>query len=153
MKKMLCWACLLMALALLPALAMAEGADAAASAPVIDWTALVVAVIGVIGTAASALLGRVWIRYVKPWLEQRDLTDAAKIVVEAVEALLGRYCGEDKWKLALQKMADRGFYTDSQQVTDALKAAWKQLDMAMIAAGEKDVYVIGEPEKPPEAIV
>lgn len=152
MKKMICWACLLMALALIPALAMAEEAvtmpEVAAS---IDWTALVVAVIGVIGTAASALIGRVWVRYVKPWLEQRDLTDASKIVVEAVEALLGRYCGEEKWKLALQKMADRGFYTDSQQVIDALKAAWKQLDMAMIAAGEKDVYGIGEPEKPPEA--
>lgn len=152
MKKMICWACLLMALALLPALAMAEEVatmpEVAAS---IDWTALVVAVIGVIGTAVSALLGRVWVKYVRPWLEQRDLTDAAKIVVEAVEALLGRYCGEDKWKLALQKMADRGFYTDSQQVIDALKAAWKQLDMAMIAAGEKDVHGIGEPEKPPEA--
>ena len=151
MKKMLYWACLLTALALIPALAMAEEAvtmpEVAAS---IDWTALVVAVIGVIGTALSALLGRVWVKYVKPWLEQRDLTDAAKIVVEAVEALLGRYCGEEKWKLALQKMADRGFYTDSQQVIDALKAAWKQLDMAMIAAGEKDVYGIGEPEKPPE---
>ena len=154
MKKMLCWACLLMALALLPALAMAEETVAMpeVAAP-IDWTALVVAVIGVIGTALSALIGRVWVKYVRPWLEQRDLTDAAKIVVEAVEALLGRYCGEDKWKLALQKMADRGFYTDSQQVIDALKAAWKQLDMAMIAAGEKDVYGIGEPEKPPEAIV
>ena len=152
MKKMICWACLLMALALLPALAMAEEVatmpEVAAS---IDWTALVVAVIGVIGTAVSALLGRVWVKYVRPWLEQRDLTDAAKIVVEAVEALLGRYCGEDKWKLALEKMAERGFYTDSQQVIDALKAAWKQLDMAMIAAGEKDVYGIGEPEKPPEA--
>lgn len=154
MKKMLCWACLLMALALLPALAMAEETVAMpeVAAP-IDWTALMVAVIGVIGTALSALLGRVWVKYVKPWLEQRDLTDAAKIVVEAVEALLGRYCGEDKWKLALQKMADRGFYTDSQQVIDALKAAWKQLDMAMIAAGEKDVYGIGELEKPPEAAV
>ena len=151
MKKMLCWACLLMALALLPALAMAEEAATMPEvATSIDWTALVVAVIGVIGTALSALLGRVWVKYVKPWLEQRDLTDAAKIVVEAVEALLGRYCGEDKWKLALQKMADRGFYTESQEVIDALKAAWKQLDMAMIAAGEKDVYGIGEPEKPPE---
>ena len=150
-KKMICWMLLMTVAALLPALAMAEGAaGAAASAPAIDWTALVVAVIGVIGTAASALLGRVWVKYVKPWLAQRDLTDAAKIVVEAVEALLGRYCGEDKWKLALQKMADRGFYTESQEVIDALKAAWKQLDMAMIAAGEKDVYGIGEPEKPPE---
>ena len=154
MKKMICWACLLMALALLPALVMAEEVatmpEVAAS---IDWTALVVAVIGVIGTAVSALLGRVWVKYVRPWLEQRDLTDAAKIVVEAVEALVGRYCGKEKWELALQKMADRGFYTDSQQVIDALKAAWKQLDMAMIAAGEKDVYGIGEPEKPPEAAV
>ena len=151
MKKVFCLACLLMALALLPALAMAQEAAALPEvAASIDWTALVVAVIGVIGTALSALLGRVWVKYVKPWLEQRDLTDAAKIVVEAVEALLGRYCGEDKWKLALEKMAERGFYTDSQQVIDALKAAWKQLDMAMIAAGEKDVYGIGEPEKPPE---
>ena len=131
---------IILMLLLLPALAMAEEVatmpEVAAS---IDWTALVVAVIGVIGTAASALLGRVWVKYVRPWLEQRDLTDAAKIVVEAVEALLGRYCGEDKWKLALEKMAERGFYTDSQQVIDAIKAAWKQLDMAMIAAGEKDV--------------
>ena len=151
MKKVFCLACLLMALALLPALAMAQEAAAMPEvAASIDWTALVVAVIGVIGTALSALLGRVWVKYVKPWLEQRDLTDAAKIVVEAVEALLGRYCGEEKWKLALEKMADRGFYTDSQQVTDALKAAWKLLDRAMIAAGEKDVYGIGEPEKPPE---
>lgn len=148
MKKVFCLACLLMALALLPALAMAQEAAAMPEvAASIDWTALVVAVIGVIGTALSALLGRVWVKYVKPWLEQRDLTDAAKIVVEAVEALLGRYCGEDKWKLALEKMAERGFYTDSQQVIDALKAAWKQLDMAMIAAGEKK---INEPDKPPE---
>ena len=153
-KKMICWMLLMTVAALLPALAMAEEAATMPEvATSIDWTALVVAVIGVIGTAASALIGRVWVRYVKPWLEQRDLSDAAKIVVEAVEALLGRYCGEDKWKLALEKMAERGFYTDSQQVIDALKAAWKQLDMAMIAAGEKDVYGIGELEKPPEAAV
>lgn len=139
MKKMICWACLLMALALIPALAMAEEAvtmpEVAAS---IDWTALVVAVIGVIGTAASALLGRVWVKYVRPWLEQRDLTDAAKIVVEAVEALLGRYCGEDKWKLALEKMQERGFNVDSDIVMDALRSAWKRLDIDQMASGEKE---------------
>ena len=148
MKKMLCWACLLMALALLPALAMAEEiATMPEVAASIDWTALVVAVIGVIGTAASALLGRVWVRYVKPWLEQRELTDAAKIIVEAVEAIFGRYCGEQKWQAALEKMVQRGFNIDSDIVLDALKAAWQQLDMAMIAAGEKK---INEPDKPPE---
>ena len=139
MKKMICWACLLMALALLPALAMAEEVatmpEVAAS---IDWTALVVAVIGVIGTAASALLGRVWVKYVKPWLSQRDLTDAAKIVVEAVEALLGRYCGEEKWKLALEKMQERGFNVDSDIVMDALRSAWKRLDIDQMASGEKE---------------
>lgn len=139
MKKMLYWACLLTALALLPALAMAEEVatmpEVAAS---IDWTALVVAVIGVIGTAVSALLGRVWVKYVRPWLEQRDLTDAAKIVVEAVEALLGRYCGEDKWKLALEKMQERGFNIDSDIVMDALRSAWKRLDIDQMASGEKE---------------
>lgn len=138
MKKMIFCVLLLTVLALLPALAMAEGADAAASAPVIDWTALVVAVIGVIGTAASALLGRVWVKYVKPWLEQRGLSDAAKIVVEAVEALLGRYCGEDKWKLALKKMQERGFNIDSDIVMDALRSAWKRLDIDQMASGEKE---------------
>ena len=139
MKKMIFCVLLLTVLALFPVLAMAEGAaGVAASAPAIDWTALVVAVIGVIGTAASALLGRVWVKYVKPWLEQRDLTDAAKIVVEAVEALLGRYCGEDKWKLALEKMQERGFDIDSDIVMDALRSAWKQLDIAQMESGEKE---------------
>ena len=138
MKKMIFCVLLLTVLALFPVLAMAEGAaGVAASAPAIDWTALVVAVIGVIGTAASALLGRVWVKYVRPWLEQRDLIDAAKIVVEAVEALLGRYCGEDKWKLALEKMQDRGFNIDSEIVMDALRSAWKQLDIDQMASGKK----------------
>lgn len=139
MKKMIFCVLLLTVLALLPALATAEGAAGVdASAPVIDWTALVVAMIGVIGTAASALLGRVWVKYVRPWLEQRDLTDAAKIVVEAVEALLGRYCGEDKWKLALEKMQERGFNIDSDIVMDALRSAWKRLDIDQMASGEKE---------------
>ena len=134
MKKMNYWACLLMALALLPALAMAEGAGTAASAPVIDWTALVVAVIGTAAAFLGACLRQVWVKHVRPWLEQRDLSDAAKIVVGAVEALLGRYCGEEKWELALQKMAERGFNIDSDAVMDALRAAWKELDIQQIMA-------------------
>ena len=138
-KKMICWVLLSTLLLLLPTLAMAEDAAAVPEAAgSIDWTALVVAVIGVIGTALSALIGRVWVNYVRPWLSQRDLTDAAKIVVEAVEALLGRYCGEDKWKLALEKMQERGFNIDSDIVMDALRSAWKQLDIAQMESGEKE---------------
>lgn len=108
----------------------------------IDWTPLVVALIGLISAAMAALMSRAWMTYVKPWLEQKKLTDAATIVVNAVEALLGRYCGEDKWALALKKMQEMGFNIDSDAVLDALRAAWKALDLAQLTAGDK--------EKPPE---
>ena len=145
-KKLFVLLLALLGLMSAPLLAMAETTQSVAAS--IDWTALVVAVIGVIGTALSALLGRVWVRWVRPWLEKRDMTDAAKIVVEAVEAILGRYCGAEKWKLALEKMEARGFNIDSDVVLDALRAAWRQLDMAMIAAGEKKAI---EEAEPPEA--
>lgn len=148
MKKTLALLLGLWILLAMPALVMAETAQSVAAA--VDWTPLVVAVIGVIGTALSAVIARVWVRYVKPWLEKRNLTDAAKIVVEAVEAILGRYCGAEKWKLALEKMEARGFNIDSDVVLDALRAAWRQLDMAMVAAGEKDVYGIDKSKKPPK---
>lgn len=135
MKKMF-FLLLALYMALMPLACLAEAEGGAVAS--IDWTDVVVAVIGVIGTAVSALLGRVWVKYVRPWLEQRDLTDAAKIVVEAVEALLGRYCGEDKWKLALEKMQERGFNIDSDIVMDALRSAWKQLDIAQMESGEKE---------------
>ena len=139
-KVMAIW--MVMALLCLPVLALAEQGDAAVA---VDWTALVVAVIGTAAAFLGACLRQVWVKYVRPWLEQRDLSDAAKIVVNAVEALLGRYCGEEKWKLGLQKMAERGFNMDSDAVMDALHAAWKELDLKQIMAGEK---ISGE--KPPD---
>ena len=45
-----------------------------------------------------------WKRYIKPWLMQNDMMEVAKIVVNAVEAIKGRYNGEEKWALALEKM-------------------------------------------------
>ena len=146
MKKMLYLLLGLCILLAMPALAMAETTQSVAAA--IDWTPLVVAVIGVIGTAMSAVIARVWVRWVRPWLEKRNLTDAAKIVVEAVEAILGRYCGAEKWKLALEKMEARGFNIDSDVVLDALRAAWQQLNRDMIESGEKTEI---EGKKPPDA--
>lgn len=108
----------------------------------VDWTQVVVSIIGALAAAMSALLARVWMRYVRPWLEKRDMIDAAKIAVEAAEAMLGRYLGEDKWKYALNRMEDMGFNIESEVVLDALKAAWKQLDLKQLASGEKT--------KPPE---
>lgn len=132
-KAMAIW--MVMSLLCLPVLALAEQGDAAVA---VDWTALVVAVIGTAAAFLGACLRQVWVKYVRPWLEQRNLGDAAKIVVDAVEALLGRYCGEDKWRMALEKMQARGFNVDEDQVVDALHAAWYQLNQAMILSGEKE---------------
>ena len=126
---------MVMALLCLPVLALAQQGDAAVA---VDWTALVVAVIGTAAAFLGACLRQVWVQQVRPWLEQRNLGDAAKIVVEAVEALLGRYCGEDKWRMALEKMQARGFNVDEDQVVDASHAAWYQLNQAMILSGEKE---------------
>ena len=132
-KAMASW--MVMALLCLPMLALAEQGEAAVA---VDWTALVVAVIGTAASVLGACLRQVWVQQVRPWLEQRNLSDAARIVVDAVEALLGRYCGEDKWRMALRKMQERGFNVDEEQVVDALHAAWYQLNQAMILSGEKE---------------
>ena len=132
-KAMAIW--MVMALLCMPVLALAEQGEAAVA---VDWTALVVAVIGTAAAVLGACLRQVWVQQVRPWLEQRDLSDAAKIVVDAVEALLGRYCGEDKWRMALRKMQERGFNVDEERVVDALHAAWYQLNQAMILSGEKE---------------
>lgn len=131
-KAMAIW--MVMALLCMPVLALAEQGEAAVA---VDWTALVVAVIGTAAAFLGACLRQVWVKYVRPWLEQRNLSDAARIVVDAVEALLGRYCGEDKWRMALRKMQERGFNVDEDQVVDALHAAWYQLNQAMILSKEK----------------
>ena len=132
-KVMVIW--MVMSMLCLPVLALAEQGEAAVA---VDWTALVVAVIGTAAAFLGACLRQVWVQQVRPWLEQRNLGDAAKIVVDAVEALLGRYCGEDKWRMALEKMQARGFNVDEEQVVDALHAAWYQLNQAMILSGEKE---------------
>ena len=137
MRKIMVWM-LALVLLLTPVWALAEESILKQ----VDWTQVVVSIIGALAAAMSALLARVWTRYVRPWMEKRDMIDAAKIAVEAAEAMLGRYLGEDKWEYALNRMKDMGFNIESEVVLDALNAAWKQLDLKQIASGEKT--------KPPE---
>ena len=63
--------------------------------------------------------------------------DAAVVAVNAAEAIYGRYKGSVKLKAALDSLKEKGFNVDSAQVTEAIQAAWKQLDQAMYASGEK----------------
>ena len=103
-----------------------------------DVTEILVAFIALFAVAISGVLGWVWVNYVKPWLEDRRLVEVAEIVVQAVEALVGRGHGEQKWLLALEKIEEWGFAVDEQRVVDALKAAWKKMDLSQIMAGEKE---------------
>ena len=101
-------------------------------------TEIFVCVIMLICAVASWLISLAWNRYIKPWLDMANLTEAATIVVNAVETILGRYHGEEKWVMALEKMeADYGFDIDNEVVLDALRTAWKQLDLSQLMAGEK----------------
>lgn len=103
----------------------------------IDWTAILVALIGVVSTALSGLLAYVCKKHLRPWLERNNLTRAAEIAVEAAEALLKGCRGEDKLEAALEKMAEYGFRADHQAVRDAIEAAWLNMNIRQVAAGVK----------------
>lgn len=121
----------------LPAWANAEGVTAdPAPAVLFDLTDVLIAVVLAVG-------GFVWRKWVRPWLESKQLMDEAKIVVNAVEALIGRGNGTEKWKLAVEKMNAYGFNVDADIVLDALRTAWRNMNTEQLTAGEK--------EKPPEA--
>lgn len=102
-----------------------------------DFTEILVALISLVATVLFSVLVYFGKKYVLPWVEQHDLSQAAEIVVNAVEAILGRYVGEDKWTLALKKMQGMGWNVDSERVIDALKAAWEKLNLKQIEAGVK----------------
>ena len=87
---------------------------------------------------ALAVGGFVWRKWVRPWLLSRQLMDEAEIVVNAVEALIGRGHGTEKWKYAVEKMKEYGFKVDSEIVLDALRAAWRKLNTEQMQSGEKE---------------
>ena len=100
-----------------------------------DWnTIITVATVWLL----AAIIGRLWVLYIGPWLEQHHLTEAAAVAVQAAEALFGRYHGEEKLRHALEQLSAAGFDTNSQIVLEAVKAAWERLNIDMITAGIKD---------------
>lgn len=99
----------------------------------LDWTTILVLVIGLVFTVLTGLVTKQLI----PWLKERKLYDAAMVAVNAAEALYGRYHGEEKLDEALKSLAAKGYNINSRTVIDALNAAWKEMDRAMIDAGEK----------------
>lgn len=113
----------------------------------IDWTPVVERGVALFAAVLLVLLTYAWRKWLKPWLIRHNLMDAAEIVVTAVEALIGRGNGAEKWALAIRKMQqDYGFDINDEIVLDALRKAWKELDLSQFIAGEK------WPTEPPDAV-
>ena len=97
------------------------------------YTEIVVSAIGLIVVILSCLITRQLV----PWLKEKNLYQAAVVAVNAAEALYGRYHGDEKLNAALESLKAKGFDINSNRVKEALGAAWKELDRAMYADGEK----------------
>jgi len=97
------------------------------------YTEIVVSAIGLIVVILSCLITRQLV----PWLKEKNLYQAAVVAVNAAEALYGRYHGDEKLNAALESLKAKGFDISSERVKEALGAAWKELDRAMYADGEK----------------
>lgn len=98
-----------------------------------NLTQIIVAALGLFGTIVATLIAYQLV----PWLKSKNLYEAAVIAVNAAEALYGRYHGEEKLNAALDMLKDKGYKIENAQVINAVKAAWKQLDIAMYNDGEK----------------
>ena len=83
-----------------------------------------------------------------PWLKQRNLLTAAQVAVEYAEGVVGRFNGEQKLQIALSIMESKG-WVKSDEVLQAVKAKWVELNLQQIAAGVKDALK----EQPEESTV
>lgn len=97
------------------------------------YTEIIVSVIGLIVIILSGLITKQLV----PWLKEKNLYQAAIVAVNAAEALYGRYHGDEKLTAALKSLEAKGYDINSDRVKEALGAAWKELDRAMYADGEK----------------
>lgn len=97
------------------------------------YTEIIVSVIGLV----VIILGGLITKQLVPWLKEKNLYQAALVAVNAAEALYGRYHGSEKLDAALKSLEARGYDINSERVKEALGAAWKELDRAMYADGEK----------------
>lgn len=137
-------------LAILLLLAIVGGIGMALAETMVDTTEVITQVViwvllGVLTAlgAAATWVGKTyiipWMKDVAvPWLKQHKLLEAAKTAVEYAEAMLGRYTGDQKWRMAVGLLEKLGFDVYSDEVIAALKAKWTELNLAQIAAGVKD---------------
>lgn len=98
-----------------------------------DYTHIITTIISLVVLVLSGLIGK----YLIPWLKAKNLYDAAAVAVKAAEAIYGRYHGEEKLAAALESLKQHGYDINSASVIEAVRAAWKALDLEMYNSGEK----------------
>ena len=142
MKKVLA-VVLFLSMVLIGGVALAETAvdTTEVITQVVIWVLCgVLAALGGLATWAAKTCVLPWLKTVAvPWLRQHNLLDAAKVAVEYTEAVVGRYHGDEKWQLALTLLESKGWDIHSNEVIEALKAKWQELNLAQVAAGVKKV--------------
>lgn len=109
-----------------------------------DYTQIVILVVSLL----FSVLGIIGLKHVIPWLKTNNLYEAALIAVSAAEAVYGRYHGDDKLFYAIEVMRNKGFNVNTDDVINAIHAAWKELDLEMRSAGEKENDPFKETEEP-----
>jgi len=141
MRKLLAGILCLMMVAMLCTVALAETAidQTTVATQVVIWV-----LCGLLTTISAVVTWAVkkyeipWLNTVAvPWLKQHNLLEAAKVAVEYAEAVVGRFNGEEKLKLALTVLESRGWDINSDEVLQAVKAKWQELNLAQVAAGVK----------------
>lgn len=100
-----------------------------------NWTPILIALISVFAVLFEEILRR----YAVPWLKSNNLIETAKYAVQAAEAMYGRFNGDEKLRQALNLMKEKGFDVETDEVLNAIKAAWKEMDIEQIAAGIKTI--------------
>ena len=144
MKRILAAAlCLMMVLVAGLALAETTVDTTAIITQVVIWVLCgVLTALSALATWASKIYLIPWLKTTAvPWLTQHNLLDAAKVAVEYAEAIVVRFNGTEKLQLALTLLESKGWNINSDEVLQAVKAKWQELDLAQVAAGVKSAVM------------
>ena len=156
MKKLLVILLALLLVFAVHIIAFAEIEDGAVSVPepvaLTDiFTKAVIWLIGAVASFASIFVWKLLYPLLRdtviPWLKDRNLMIIADAAVKYAEARLGRYNGDEKWRIALGWLTDRGWNIDSESVVVALKAAWYSLNLDQLKAGIKEPENLTKPSE------
>lgn len=100
----------------------------------LPWTAI----LSVVVTVFCFVFKHVFATQIKPYLEDKGLSDACAVAVSAAEAAYGREHGAEKLEYALDMLKQQGWNVESKLVVSYVEAAWQDFDLFQRGSGLKD---------------